>query len=638
MGGIPSEDLVPTAPPVFVSWSHASDAGSILQDHTARRAADDAWRDQVYDFVVALRDFGIDAEVDLAHLSDREVDWTRFGPTLVRERDVIAVVNAAWRRAWDESGDGRSGRGAAAEVDVLHGLFNRGRDVFQGKLLLVLLPGSDSSDVPLGLERVPRVHVPAFDLEGMTELLRILSGQLVFPLPPVGQIPLLPPAANAVIQRRLDDDPVGGRHVTAHDHASATDSVTVELVRHGSGDATGDPNVTNLRDEIALLQSAIRRLPDPAPGEGPHLPWYRAGEQLGRQLAALERQLSALESTVSAASPSSSREVHQRLAFLLEEAGQFLEITDRCWLVLAAVRASPQALAPGNGVPVVTRQQRHDQLTRWSEVTGPPVPLDWHTDAIRRPGRVVFTGEAQRMQGPPARSTRWRVELLDDGSALVAAAVSGPPQTDGTGIIGWPGQRGETVFDAAVFLPVRRDLLETWILTAVELAIGQATHDGMPTDTLSMQVRLALPPQLSIRGVHNPQQLGVRMIEEYRNEEERRVGDRTIPGSFDLPLVSEPPASPAESVDLSALADPREAVRVAHRLARSLLEHFGVEEAKLLRADGTVDPFAAAEGDQQLVYQHARAIGLEVDPQSPADRRRRYDELIAQARAQLRPE
>jgi hypothetical protein len=638
MGGIPSEDRAPTAPPVFVSWSHASDAASILQDQTARRAADNAWRDQVYDFVVALRYFGVDAEVDLGHLSDRGVDWTRFGPGLVHERDVIAVVNAAWRRAWDESGDGRSGRGAAAEVDVLHGLFNRGRDVFQGKLLLVLLPGSDSSDVPLGLERVPRVHVPAFDLEGMTELLRILTEQPEYPLPPVGQIPLLPPAANAVIQRRLDDDPAGGRPVTAHDQASATDSVTVELVRAGSDEATGDPNVRNLRDEIALLHSAIRRLPDPAPGEGPHLPSYRAGEQLRHQLAALEHQLAALQSTVSAASPSSSRDDRQRLASLLEEASQFLEITDRCWLVLAAVRETPQQPAPRSGVPAVTREQRRDLLTRWAEVTGPPVLLDWNTDAIRRPGRVVFTGEAGRIQGPPARSTRWRVELLDDGSALVAAAVAGPPQTDGTGIVGWAGQRGETVFDAAVFLPVRRDLLETWMLTAVELVIAQAAHDGVPTDTLTMQVRLAMPPQLSLRGVHNPQQLGVRMVEEYRDEDGHRVGDRTVPGSFDLALVNEPPASAAETVDLSALADPREAVRVAHRLARSLLEHFGVEEAKLLRADGTVDPFAAAEGDQQLVHQHARAIGLSVDPQSPADRRRRYDELIAEARAQLRPE
>jgi hypothetical protein len=41
---------------------------------------------------------------------------------------------------------------------------------------------------------------------------------------------------------------------------------------------------------------------------------------------------------------------------------------------------------------------------------------------------------------------------------------------------------------------------------------------------------------------------------------------------------------------------------------------------------------------QQTVYQHARAFGLEVDPRSPADRRQRYLDLLAQVRAQLRPQ
>jgi hypothetical protein len=181
VGGIPSQELEPKALPVFVSWSHASDAGSALADAAARQAANDTWRDQVYRFVVALRGFGIDAEVDLGHLSDADVDWTRFGPTLVRERRVVGIVNAAWRRAWEESGDGRSGRGAAAEVDVLRSLFNRDRNAFQGKLLLVVLPGGSNADVPLGLDRVPYVRVPAFDLDGMAELLRILTGQPEYP-------------------------------------------------------------------------------------------------------------------------------------------------------------------------------------------------------------------------------------------------------------------------------------------------------------------------------------------------------------------------------------------------------------------------------------------------------------------------
>ncbi|SDQ37889.1 hypothetical protein [Quadrisphaera sp. DSM 44207] len=77
-------------------------------------------------------------------------------------------------------------------------------------------------------------------------------------------------------------------------------------------------------------------------------------------------------------------------------------------------------------------------------------------------------------------------------------------------------------------------------------------------------------------------------------------------------------------------------VRVARQLAVELLEHFGVEDTSVLTNGGVLDELGAAAADQQLVYWHARALGLPVDPVSPARRRRRYEELLAQARAALR--
>lgn len=630
VGGISGGDSSPAAPQVIISWSHASNAGRGLEDPAAKHAADEAWRDEVLEFFVALRRSGIDAEIDLAHFSERGADWTRWGPTMVRERDVIAVVNAGWRRAWEESGDGFTGRGAAAEVDVLLSIFNEDRDVFQEKVLLVLLPGSDAADVPYGLDRLQRVRVRAFDDDGLTPLLRILTDQPEYPLPPLGAIPLLPAATSAVIQRRLDHPAAVERSVAAHDHVGITDSVTVELVRGGAEE--DQEAEAELRDEIALLRSALRQVPQPGPGEGPHLPWYRTWEQLQIQLDGLQRQLAALEarSPASGSTPSSQDEL--RLASLLDGVGAEVERSNRCWLLLAAAPAASQAAV--RGADRATVEQRREQLTRWRETRAPVVSLDWTTEAVRRPGRVTFTGELARGPGP---STRWRVELLDDGSAVVGAAVAETPSTDGTGSVAWPGQAGQTLRDAAIYLPVRRDLLEIWTLTAVELAVDHARHAAESGGALVLQARLILPTDLSIPGVHDPRRLGVRIVEEVRDEDGHRDSDRAVPGGFDLPLDRETSCSATELVGLSAAEDVGAVVQAARQLAGGLLEHFGVERTALLRADSTIDPFAAAEGDQQMTYQHARALGLPVDALGPADRRRRYDELVAAARAQLRP-
>lgn len=183
----------PTTPRVFLSWSHMSDRARVADDSQERARADAEWRDLVFSFVVALRERGIDADVDLAHMHDIDTDWTRYGPRALAAADVVLViVNEAWREAWDESGDGARGRGAAAEADVIRSLFGRGRDAFQGSLVLVMLPGA-AATAPIGLDRLQRVRVPTFDDAGMSTLLRLLTAQPEFTLPPLGRPPVLPP-------------------------------------------------------------------------------------------------------------------------------------------------------------------------------------------------------------------------------------------------------------------------------------------------------------------------------------------------------------------------------------------------------------------------------------------------------------
>lgn len=176
----------------FISWSHTSDAAREATGQVEAAAADARWRDQIAALVVALRDRGIDADADLFHLHERGIDWTRYGPNAVDQADVVlAVVNAAWRDAWSDKGDGTRGRGAAAEIDVLRSLFNDDRDTFQRRLVVVNLPGTTVRR-PLGLDRVPRVAVPSFDDHGMSDLIRMLSEQPEYRLPPLGSIPALP--------------------------------------------------------------------------------------------------------------------------------------------------------------------------------------------------------------------------------------------------------------------------------------------------------------------------------------------------------------------------------------------------------------------------------------------------------------
>jgi hypothetical protein len=169
--------------------------------------------------VRALRGFGIDAEVDLHHLSERGVDWTRFGPRAIVERDwVIVALSPAWRDRWEGVNAPTVGAGAVAEADALRSVFAENQQAFRDKVVLVTLPSMAGAGaiVPTGLHGVQRFTITGFELEPLAALLRLLTGQGEYPPAPLGQIPQLPPAVAG---------PVGAvTGVTATNESTLTDA------------------------------------------------------------------------------------------------------------------------------------------------------------------------------------------------------------------------------------------------------------------------------------------------------------------------------------------------------------------------------------------------------------------------------
>lgn len=184
----PVDQTAPVAIPAtaLVSWTHQR----LDAPGPSGPAAED-----VLAFADLLRANGIDAEIDMYHFNEG-VDWTRWGPQMVEDRDfVVVVTSAGWKAVWEGRGDPSRNAGSAAEADVLKSLFNRNRHAFVEKVRLVLLPGVDKDTVPSGLDGVTRYNVASLDNDGIEDLVRDLTGQLRYPSPALGPVPHLEPAA-----------------------------------------------------------------------------------------------------------------------------------------------------------------------------------------------------------------------------------------------------------------------------------------------------------------------------------------------------------------------------------------------------------------------------------------------------------
>lgn len=234
-------------PTALISWSHmdaswaAASTPSAVQE--ARRLAEER-KDAVLRLSAVLRSQGVDAELDLHHLSEA-VDWTRWGPRIAMDSDfVLVVVTPGWKDAWESRGDPTRGAGAAAEADVLRSLYAQDREAFLRKVRLVLLPGGSSADIPNGLHGVPRYPLATLDVAGVRDLMRSLTRQEEHPKAALGPLPVLPP------------------------------SVT--------------PPEAGTQGEREGLLAALAALPVPNESDPAELPWYRERERAAERIADMD--------------------------------------------------------------------------------------------------------------------------------------------------------------------------------------------------------------------------------------------------------------------------------------------------------------------------------------------------------------
>ncbi len=187
---VPGEQ--PPPPTALVSWAHANPGWDDEQK--------EAWKQQVKCFADLLRAHGIAADLDLFHLTETSIDWTRWGPDKVRTSDfVIVAMSQAWAQRWLGTNAPTVGAGAVAEADMLKGIFGRNQSEFQRKTLIALLPGVGSDVMPEDLYRLNRFHIAELTREGIEDLLRAVFEATRHVPAPVGPRPTFdrpaPPAS-----------------------------------------------------------------------------------------------------------------------------------------------------------------------------------------------------------------------------------------------------------------------------------------------------------------------------------------------------------------------------------------------------------------------------------------------------------
>jgi len=239
-----------TAPTAVVLWAHGS--------ADWRAAEEEAWKKTVLAFTELLRAGGIEADLDLFH-GHSPTDWSRFGPKAIRTSDyVLVAVSSAWRRAWDDEIEPGKSAGAVGEANALRGLFKENRQKFLQRVIPVLLPGREESDLPTDLKATSHwERVPTLDEQGIEDLYRRITGQPAHPKPPLGKPRKLPPR-------------------TLFTTEDASDSQ--QEIEH----------------QIERADSALARMPRASSGPGEE-PWDQARQSVQARRQALRRELAQLE-------------------------------------------------------------------------------------------------------------------------------------------------------------------------------------------------------------------------------------------------------------------------------------------------------------------------------------------------------
>ncbi|WP_053731689.1 SEFIR domain-containing protein [Nocardia sp. NRRL S-836] len=160
-------------PQVFVVWAHTSPGWDVARVQ--------GWRDTVHRFAQLLHRLGVDADLDLFHQHE-PVDWSTFCLQRMEDADrVVVAVSDGWKRAF--RGDSRVSLGAEYELKHLRGMLMRQPDVFQRKVVVVVLPGAGIEDIPLSLHCVPHFVVDPAVPASARELGHLLRGQPMYVKP-----------------------------------------------------------------------------------------------------------------------------------------------------------------------------------------------------------------------------------------------------------------------------------------------------------------------------------------------------------------------------------------------------------------------------------------------------------------------
>lgn len=173
-------------PDVFVVWAHTSPGWDAARTQ--------AWRDTVHRFTRLLDDLGADGDVDL-YYEHKPVVWSKLCQQRIEEADRIAVaVSPGWKLAF--SGRNPQSPGAEFECRFLREMLMHEPDVFDRKVIPVVLPGATKADVPLPMKSMQCFVVDPDVPESALALKHLLHGKPKYPKP-TARVPRLRELARA---------------------------------------------------------------------------------------------------------------------------------------------------------------------------------------------------------------------------------------------------------------------------------------------------------------------------------------------------------------------------------------------------------------------------------------------------------
>jgi hypothetical protein len=257
MGG--AKGLGSKPPSVFISWAH--------RDSKMTKSQAATWWQQVRALGERLNSVGCDVRLDMF---TPDADWSRWGPEMIDESDfTLLVPNRVYRQRWDGRNSPREGAGAAREINTLKGRFDKNQEEFRTRTIIIMLPGITEDDVPDEIYAyLKRFPINPITGEGMEALLRFLTKQPEFVLPPLGEVPYLPPQPPIFL---------GTSTVEVSQSTEAQPSGIEEAPSAGNGKISALPFAQPQHTEISRIIERVENTgapPDRPPVEDDLYEWF----------------------------------------------------------------------------------------------------------------------------------------------------------------------------------------------------------------------------------------------------------------------------------------------------------------------------------------------------------------------------